>query len=195
MYAGHGSDVTDKRSWALLGKSKCGLAASSFCHQHPRSKARLQRRQGELGPANWLKLGRGRTQSRKCPFPSHLSSPGIVDSGQRLFHDISVDVGQPEVSPLKLVSQLRVINPEAVQNRRIEIENRNRITRNVVAEIVSLADGQPTFDAAACQPDRETPRMMIAPIIVRRQLALRIDRASEFTAPYHQRVVEQTTLF
>lgn len=50
------------------------------------------------------------------------------------------------------MSQPRVINPEAVQNRRIKIEDRDRIARNVIAEIICLTDGHATFDAAARQP-------------------------------------------
>ena len=36
--------------------------------------------------------------------------------------------------------------------------------------------------------------MVIAAVVVRRQLALRIDRAAEFAAPDDQRVVEQPAL-
>src|SRR6185436_3739288 len=47
------------------------------------------------------------------------------------------------------------------------------------------------LDPAAGEPVREAPRMMIAAVVVLGERALAVDRATEFTRPHHERVVEQ----
>ena len=87
-----------------------------------------------------------------------------------------------------------MIDPEAVQDRRIEVVDRDRIAHDVVAEIIRLADGYAAFDAAAGQPKREAARMMIAAIVVGSELSLRIHGAAEFAAPDDQGVFQQAAL-
>lgn len=58
----------------------------------------------------------------------------------------------PEVTPLKLVGQPLVVQAEAVQNRCIEVKDRDWIAGNVVAEIVRLANRHTAFDASSGQP-------------------------------------------
>ena len=60
--------------------------------------------------------------------------------------------------------------------------------------VVGLAEGHAGLDAAAGQPHGEAARMMVAAVVVGRQLALAVDRAAELAAPHHQRVVEQPAL-
>ena len=48
---------------------------------------------------------------------------------------------------------------------------------------------------AAGQPDGVAARVVVAAVIVRRQLPLRVDRSAEFAAPDHQGVVEKSPLF
>src|SRR5215510_7708059 len=69
------------------------------------------------------------------------------------------------------------------------------IARDVVAEIVRLAYCDSRIDSPAGKPDRKTARVMIAPVICLGQPALRINGATEFTAPDDQRVVEHPSLF
>ena len=42
-------------------------------------------------------------------------------SGQDIFDDVAVNIGQSEVAALKAVGQARVIEAEQVQQRRIEV--------------------------------------------------------------------------
>ena len=65
---------------------------------------------------------------------------------------------------------------------------------DVVAEVVGRAVDQTRLDAAAGHPHREAARMVIAAVVGRGQLALRIAGAAELAAPDHQRVVEQAAL-
>src|SRR3954462_3158918 len=58
------------------------------------------------------------------------------------------------------------------------------------AEVIGGPVNMPALHAAAGQPRRETPVIVIATVT-----ALRSRRPAEFTAPEDQRVVEQTTAF
>ena len=103
-------------------------------------------------------------------------------------------IGQAEVAALEFVGELGVIYAEAVQNGRVQIVDVDWIIDDVVAEVVGLAVGQTAFDAAACYPEAEAAGMMIAAVVVVSQHALGVDGAAEFSAPDHQRAVEQTPL-
>ena len=105
-----------------------------------------------------------------------------------------MNIGQPEIPALELVRQPRVIDAQAVQHRGVQIVHVDRVARDVVAEVVGLAVAHARLDAAAGQPDGEAARMMIAAVVVCRQLALAIDRAAELAAPDDQRVVQQAAL-
>ena len=76
----------------------------------------------------------------------------------------------------------------------MQIVDMDGILDDVVAEVVRRAVGHSALDAAAGHPDGETARMMIATVIVGRQLALAIHGAAELTAPNDQRVVQQAAL-
>src|SRR5262245_7018592 len=69
------------------------------------------------------------------------------------------------------------------------------IARDVVAEIVRLAYCDSRIDCPAGKPDRETALVMVPPVICLGQPALRINCATEFSAPDDQRVVEHPSLF
>ena len=48
-------------------------------------------------------------------------------------------IRQPEIAPLELIRQPLVIDPQAMQNRRLQIVHMHRIFGDVVAVIVGLA--------------------------------------------------------
>src|SRR5262245_44896409 len=106
-----------------------------------------------------------------------------------------MNIRQAEFTPLKLVCELGVIQAKAMQDRGVQVVHMRRVARDVIAEVISLTEAQSRLDAAAREPDREAARVMVTPVIVRRELALAVDRSPEFAAPYHQRVLEQASLF
>src|SRR5262245_22062246 len=65
---------------------------------------------------------------------------------------------------------------------------------DVVAVIIGSAVGNARFDAAAGQPNAKAARMMIAPVVILRQLALGIARAAELAAPDDQCILEHAAL-
>ena len=115
-------------------------------------------------------------------------------SRQDRLHDVAGDVGQAVVAALELERQPRVVDAQAVQHRRVQVVDVDRVAGDVVAEVVGLAVGHARLDAAAGQPDGEAARMMVAAVVVGGQLALAVDGAAELAAPDDQRVVEQAAL-
>ena len=110
-------------------------------------------------------------------------------------HGAVFDAGQTLVQALEREGQLFVVDAQLVQDGGMQVADGHRILHDVVAEIVGLAVRYPTLDAAAGQPRGEAARMMIAAVIVAFQVALAVDRTTEFAGKDHDRVVEQPTLF
>jgi hypothetical protein len=67
-----------------------------------------------------------------------------------------VNIRQSEVMPLVFVRQPCVIDSQAMQDRRVEVEYRNRIARDVVAEVICFADGHARLDACPCKKSVES---------------------------------------
>ena len=63
-------------------------------------------------------------------------------------------VGQPVMASLKQKRQPSVLDAQAVQHCGVQIMDMDRVTRDVVAEIIGFAMRQTGFDAAAGQPER-----------------------------------------
>ena len=61
-----------------------------------------------------------------------------------------MNVGQPKIAALVAVGQPFVVEAQAMQNRRVEVVDVDRVLGDVVAEVVRLTD-HTRFNAAACQ--------------------------------------------
>ena len=99
-------------------------------------------------------------------------------------------VGQAIVAALEAERQAGVIEAQAIEQRRVEVVDVDRIASDVEAVIVGLAKGLAAANAAAGQPHREAAAVMVAAVVLRRELALAIHRAAELAAPDDQRLVE-----
>ncbi len=88
-------------------------------------------------------------------------------------------IRKPVMPSLKLEGQPLVINPQAIQNRRLQIVDVNRIPHDVVTVIVGLPVGDATPDSATGQPDGETEWMVVTAVIVARQFTLAVNRATK----------------
>ena len=113
-------------------------------------------------------------------------------SGDHLRHDFSVDIGDAVVAALEAEGQPFVVDPEAMQDRRIEVVNVDRVADDVVTVVVGLADNARP-DPATREPHREAAAVMIAAVVVL-QAALSVDGASELAAPDDERLIEQAAL-
>src|SRR5690242_2188570 len=81
-----------------------------------------------------------------------------------IFYHFSAHIGQAEAAALEFIGQLFVVEPELVQHRGLEIMYVNRVFYDVIAEIVRFTIHDAGLDAAACHPDGEAARVMIAPV-------------------------------
>jgi len=83
-------------------------------------------------------------------------------SREDILNDLPVNIGQSIISPLKTIGELLVVNAKAMEQRCMKIMNVDWILNNVVAEVVGLAMRIPTFDSAACHPNRKTSGVMVS---------------------------------
>src|SRR5579859_6428462 len=77
------------------------------------------------------------------------STPSIERLRQNTLHNVPGHVREPEVSALKLVSQLGVVDAQRPQDSGMQIVNVNRIFHDVVAVVVGLAQADAGLDASA----------------------------------------------
>src|SRR5262245_12325420 len=111
-------------------------------------------------------------------------------SGEQFLHQRSVDVGEAEITTLKTVGQLGVIEAKQMQKRRMQVVDVNPILDHIETQIIGLAQRYPGSDAAAGQPHREGVRVMVAAVVS----PLHHWRAPEFAAPNDQSILEHVTL-
>ena len=103
------------------------------------------------------------------------------------FTIFAVHVGQTEIAARVSVSQLGVIHAELIEQRRVQVVNRDAVLHGLEAELVGGAVGEAALEAAACHEHREAVRIVIAAVA-----AFGDRRAAEFAAPDHQRFVQQS---
>src|SRR5262249_35299780 len=105
--------------------------------------------------------------STRCSFP-RLRFGLVCDfppwSGDDRRYDVAVNVSQAEIAAGVTVGQLLVIEPQQVQDRRVQIVHVNFVLDRAEAEIVGRPVGGPALHPAASQPRREAPVIVIAPI-------------------------------
>src|SRR4030095_10405879 len=111
----------------------------------------------------------------------------------RSFHDFAGDVGEAKVAALEAVGEAQVIEAEEVEDRGVEIVDMHRVARDVPADLVGFAIGEPAFDSATGEQDRKRIRMMISTgdlLVPGTILAQR--GSAELTAPDDERFIEQS---
>ncbi len=82
-----------------------------------------------------------------------------------------------------------------MQHSGMKIAQLYRIFHDVVSKVVRLAIDDTRADAGASQPHAEAARMVIATLVVARQLTLTVHRAPELPSPDDESVFEQASLF
>ena len=63
-----------------------------------------------------------------------------MSSRQQLLHHVAVHVGQPEVAALEAEGQLRVIEAQQVQDRRLQVVDVDAVLDGDEAELVGGAE-------------------------------------------------------
>ena len=89
--------------------------------------------------------------------------------------------------PRSVKHQPVVVDPELVEQRRVQVRNAHRVDDGLVAELVAGAVDIAALEPAAGEEEAETIAVMVAPIRV-----LGDRQPAEFAGPHHDRLVEQT---
>jgi phytoene dehydrogenase-like protein len=89
-------------------------------------------------------------------------------------------------SPAVEKGEAFVVEAEQMQNRRVQVVHRDDFLDGAVTELVGRAVGHAAAHAAACHPDGEALRIVVATIAT-----LRERRAPKLAGPQQQRVIEE----
>src|SRR5437773_5331230 len=85
--------------------------------------------------------------------------PNLCENRSNHF---AVHIRQTIVAPLETIGQFRVIEPEEVKNRRVQIVHVNFVFHRVEAEVICLAIDDAGLDPAPGEPHGVAVRMMVA---------------------------------
>ena len=99
-----------------------------------------------------------------------------------------MDIGEAEVSALETIGQTEMIKSQQMEQRRVQIMHMDRILGNIEAEVIGFAMDVTCFQATTGHPHGKGTAVVVATVVA----ALHHRRAAEFTAPEHQRVIEQS---
>src|SRR5437660_11157424 len=100
----------------------------------------------------------------------------MTRSDQDVLYNLPVHVGEAEIPALEAVGQLRVVDPQAVQDGGVQVMHMDGVVDDVVAEVVRLAIDQAPFDASAGHPNGEAARMMVTAVVGLGQRPLAVNR-------------------
>ena len=110
---------------------------------------------------------------------------GLTTSNDILDH-LALDEGQPLIASEMRIGQPVLVQPELVQDRRVQVAEVIRLLDRPQADRVGCADDLASLDAAAGHPHREADVVVVAPLA-----GLCLRRAAEFAAPEDERALEQ----
>src|SRR5262245_37411016 len=87
-----------------------------------------------------------------------------------------------------------MVDAQEREHRGMKVVHVDPVGCDAVTERVRRTVGYARFDAATRRPNGETARVVVSPIVGRRELPLTVVGAPEFTSPEHERFVEHTPL-
>ena len=130
--------------------------------------------------------------------PFFEDSPFVVGRGIFLLGDNIPDdmrflyASQFLVKALKGKDEFLMIHPKEVKHGGMKIPNVDRVFYHVIAEVIRFAIVHASLDSPACEPTRETTRVMVATIVFPGYVSLPVNGASEFAHEDDQRIIEQS---
>jgi hypothetical protein len=117
-------------------------------------------------------------------------------SGQQVFDDVSVDVGEAEIAALMGVSKALVVEAETVKDGGLEVVDVNGVFDDVKAEFIRGAIGEASFYSTTSHPHGEGLGMVIATeAAAERSVIFDHGSTTEFAASNDEGIVQQTALF
>ena len=103
--------------------------------------------------------------------------------------DMTIDVGQSEVSASVAKGQFFVVEAEQMQNGRVHVVHMDAIVLSVIPKFVRRPVRESRLETRTGQPPSEAVRIVISSVLL-----LGRRRATKFAAPNHQRVFQQASL-
>ena len=102
------------------------------------------------------------------------------------MNNVTVDVGQAEVSTGVAIGQFRVVEAQKMKHRGVQVMQVNLVFDGIVAVIVGSTVPNACFHTSTSEPHRVPLRIVISAI-----RSLGNGRASEFAAPKDQGIFHQ----
>src|SRR6476660_2812468 len=84
--------------------------------------------------------------------------------GNQLVDDLAVDVGEAEIAARIAIGETLVVKTHELQDGGVQVVDVHRILGGTEAEFVGRSVGLATFDAAAGEPDGETPVIVVTAV-------------------------------
>ena len=114
--------------------------------------------------------------------------------GEDRCNEIAVDICQSEVPTLEAIGEFCVVDTEQVKDSGIEVVHVNGIFGDVVAIVIGFTVDSAFADSGTGQQSGKAPWVVIASVIVWGECTLGVYRATEFTAPGDEGIVEESAL-
>src|SRR5690606_26452182 len=116
-----------------------------------------------------------------------MSLPNRSRSGEQILDDFSIDHRRPLGPAVVPERQLQVVEAEQMQDGRMDVVRIHLLADRLQSDLARLAERRAGPAAAAGEPLRVAPRIVVAPVG-----ALAERRAPELRCPDDQRRLEQT---
>src|SRR5258706_33898 len=81
-----------------------------------------------------------------------------------------------------------------MQDGGVKVTNVDGVLGDIVGHLVGLAVDKACFDSRSRHPEAEATRVVVAAIILFRELTLAVNGAAEFSTPNHQGVFKHSSL-
>ena len=99
---------------------------------------------------------------------------------------MTVDVGQPSINPVVCERKLRMIQSKQMEDRCIEIVNRQDVLNRFEAKFISHAMTDTAFDTSSREHGREAVRVVMSP----ERTFLKHRHAAKLCTPDDQRIFQ-----
>lgn len=113
----------------------------------------------------------------------------LANSGNEIVHDMSMHIGQTEITSIIAIGEPFVIESQLVKEGGVQVVHMHLVLHGVVSEFIGGAVTESGFEAATGQPHGETARVVVASGAI----VFRIGSAAKFTAPPDDGILEQST--
>ena len=123
---------------------------------------------------------------------------GVVGRGIFLLgDDILDDMGffhasQFLVKALEGKDELLMIHAEEMKHGGMKVSDVYGVFDHVIAKVIGFAVVHAALDPSACEPTRETTRVMVPTIVFPGDVSLPVNGASEFANEDDQRIIEKS---